>query len=371
MECPKCKHKQDATVECESCGIFFEKYKKIVERNSQQIENPIQENFYQPKKKWRSSNKSSSVIIFFVVILLFFIASAFLIEPSDKKNDQAISVVSTVGSENKTMSLKGIAKQLEKAYPVNNSIERARNATVFIETSWGSSGSGLIINNKCDVVTNKHVIKFDPKTRESINVKMDDFNKKAKVELEKARKTLEQVWDIEGEGERVDKLRAYIEKLESAIHDKQMEFDKINSKLILEDFTVSLIDGTEYELSYPIISEDYDLAFFTIPEKNCPFIQVTQTHSLHQGEQLYTIGNPVGLAYTVTSGVFSGSREMKDRTYIQTDAAINPGNSGGPLVNDKGQLIGINTFILLETEGIGFAIPSEDVMSEFEKLVHH
>jgi serine protease Do len=372
MECPKCQHEQEGTVECESCGIFFEKYRLITERKTQQVEIPVQDNFYQPKKKFRGFGRGSSVIVFFIVIVLLFTISAFLIEPADKKdtkNNGTLNVASTTETKEVSVSLKGIAKQLEEAHSINNEIERARNATVFIKTSWGSSGSGLIINSKCDVVTNKHVVQFDPKSRATINTKMDNFSEEIELELERAKNMLDRVWEAEGDGERAQNLKIYIKELRSALHDKQLEFDDINSKIILEDFVVSLIDGTEYKLSYPIISEDYDLAFFSIPDKDCPFIEFTQSDSLNQGDQLYTIGNPVGLAYTVTSGVFSSRRKMKDRTYIQTDAAINPGNSGGPLVDDKGKLIGVNTFILLETEGIGFAIPSEDVRSEFKKLV--
>jgi S1-C subfamily serine protease len=80
---------------------------------------------------------------------------------------------------------------------------------------------------------------------------------------------------------------------------------------------------------------------------------------------VYTIGSPSGLRHTVTSGVISGFRERDGQSFIQTDAPINPGNSGGPLVDENGRVLGINTMILRDTQGIGFAIPIQAVREEF------
>ena len=82
--------------------------------------------------------------------------------------------------------------------------------------------------------------------------------------------------------------------------------------------------------------------------------------------QLFTIGSPSGLTYSVTSGVFSGFREDESGRFLQTDAPINPGNSGGPLIMQNGQVVGVNTAILEGTEGIGFSLPIEYVVSEFK-----
>jgi S1-C subfamily serine protease len=89
---------------------------------------------------------------------------------------------------------------------------------------------------------------------------------------------------------------------------------------------------------------------------------------LEVGERLFTIGNPVGLAYTVTSGVFSGQRSDGEQRLLQTDAPINPGNSGGPLLEENGQVVGINTLVLRGAQGIGFAIPIETAYEEFFEL---
>ena len=89
------------------------------------------------------------------------------------------------------------------------------------------------------------------------------------------------------------------------------------------------------------------------------------------GDWVIAVGNPVGLDSTVTLGIVSSMKRSSEEvgfperkvTFIQTDAAINPGNSGGPLVNEFGEVVGINTAIRAHTEGIGFAIPINKVFS--------
>jgi len=95
------------------------------------------------------------------------------------------------------------------------------------------------------------------------------------------------------------------------------------------------------------------------------------------GESVIAIGNPFGLSHTVTTGVVSAvGRSLRDeeRTYtdfIQTDASINPGNSGGPLLNIKGELVGINTAIYGKAQGIGFAIPVDRARRVMKDLVSY
>jgi S1-C subfamily serine protease len=83
------------------------------------------------------------------------------------------------------------------------------------------------------------------------------------------------------------------------------------------------------------------------------------------GARLYTVGSPLGLAYTVTSGIFSGERQLGTQRLLQTDAPINPGNSGGPLLNEAGMVVGINTMGVRGAQGLGFAIPIEAALQEF------
>ena len=119
-----------------------------------------------------------------------------------------------------------------------------------------------------------------------------------------------------------------------------------------------------------------DIAVIKIDTKNLPTIPWGDSDKLQVGEFVLAVGNPYGLSQTVTMGIISavgranvGIADYED--FIQTDAAINPGNSGGPLVNIRGEVIGINTAIFSRTggyQGIGFAVPSNMVKSVMEQL---
>jgi len=102
----------------------------------------------------------------------------------------------------------------------------------------------------------------------------------------------------------------------------------------------------------------YDLAFIPY-EFEKPTIPLTFTEkSVRDGDTTLAIGHPYGLNYTATEGIVSrASRLQDDLEYIQIDAAINPGNSGGPLLNEDGEVVGINTFIIQNANNLGFSLP--------------
>jgi serine protease DegQ len=122
-----------------------------------------------------------------------------------------------------------------------------------------------------------------------------------------------------------------------------------------------------------------DLAVLKIEGSNLPAMPLDIEVPLEVGDVVLAIGNPFGLGQTVTQGIVSGlgRDQLKQQTYedfIQTDAAINQGNSGGALVTARGQLIGINTFVLgrmIGAEGIGFAIPLATARAVLEQIVEH
>jgi len=118
-----------------------------------------------------------------------------------------------------------------------------------------------------------------------------------------------------------------------------------------------------------------DLALLKIDEPDLVPARWGDSDSLEVGDSVLAIGNPFRLAHTVTAGIISAKgrrgiiREIRYEDFLQTDAAINPGNSGGPLVNMKGEVVGINTAILGERyQGIGFAIPSRLAKEVYERL---
>ncbi|MGC2210436.1 MAG: Do family serine endopeptidase [Candidatus Korobacteraceae bacterium] len=125
-----------------------------------------------------------------------------------------------------------------------------------------------------------------------------------------------------------------------------------------------------------------DLAVVKIDATNLPSVPLGDSTKLRPGETVLAFGNPLGFRFTVTRGIVSALNRPNtvsaDRRspgrFIQTDAAINPGNSGGPLVNARGEVIGINTFLVSETggfSGMGFAIPSQIVQPTVESLIKY
>ncbi|SFF99059.1 Do/DeqQ family serine protease [Desulfotomaculum arcticum] len=143
------------------------------------------------------------------------------------------------------------------------------------------------------------------------------------------------------------------------------------------DIKVYLSDS-ENPLSAKVIGSDseLDLAVLKIDAgKKLPYISLGDSDAARVGEWVIAIGNPYGLDHTVTTGVISAKSrpvQVEDRQYknlLQTDASINPGNSGGPLLNLAGQVIGINTAVNAQAQGIGFAIPSSTVKSVLDTLI--
>jgi serine protease Do len=144
-----------------------------------------------------------------------------------------------------------------------------------------------------------------------------------------------------------------------------------------EKITVTLNDGREFEAKVIGADPDSDVAVIKIDANNLPFLETADSDKLEVGEWVLAIGNPFGLAHTVTAGIVSakGRSNVGISTYedfIQTDAAINPGNSGGPMLNLDGRVVGINSAILSRSGGnlgIGFAIPINMAKSVYEQLV--
>ena len=139
---------------------------------------------------------------------------------------------------------------------------------------------------------------------------------------------------------------------------------------------VSLLDGREFQGKLIGSDPESDLAVIRIVgEGPFPTIAMGTSDDLMIGETVIAIGNPFGLSHTVTAGVVSSlQRSIKSggrvyRDFIQTDASINPGNSGGPLLNIRGELVGINTAIYREAQGIGFAIPVDRVKRIVDDLI--
>jgi S1-C subfamily serine protease len=132
-----------------------------------------------------------------------------------------------------------------------------------------------------------------------------------------------------------------------------------------DEVEVVLKDGRSFKGKVVGLDPVTDVAAIKIQADKLPAVTFGDSEGLIPGQWAIAIGNPLGLDNTVTAGIISAtgrsSREVgindKRVNFIQTDAAINPGNSGGPLLNDRGEVIGINTAIRANAQGLGFAIP--------------
>ena len=154
-----------------------------------------------------------------------------------------------------------------------------------------------------------------------------------------------------------------------------------NQHVILQAsrITVTLPDHREYEGTVVGADPKIDLAIVKIDvDDDLPVASLGESESLMIGETVIAIGNPFGLEHTVTTGVISAkNRSIRGgggqvySNFIQTDASINPGNSGGPLINIDGDVIGINTAIYAQAEGIGFAIPIDKCKRVIDDLMQY
>lgn len=129
-----------------------------------------------------------------------------------------------------------------------------------------------------------------------------------------------------------------------------------------EEIIVKLSSGKEYEAEIIGADPRTDLALIKIEaDVDLPIIPLADSDQILTGDWVVAIGNPFGLSHTVTAGIISAKGRVIGMgpydNFIQTDASINPGNSGGPLLNIKGEVVGINTAIIASGQGIGFAIP--------------
>ncbi|MEV4177916.1 trypsin-like peptidase domain-containing protein, partial [Nonomuraea sp. NPDC049709] len=145
--------------------------------------------------------------------------------------------------------------------------------------------------------------------------------------------------------------------------------------------TVVLSDGSRLSAAVIGVDDDEDLAVLEVdyPRELTP-ATLGRSSDLSVGDQVLAIGSPLGLSGTVTAGIVSAlDREVRlggsGRTAVQTDASINPGNSGGPLVNARGEVVGVNTAIAASRGGgnigIGFAIPIDRAAPIAERIIRN
>ncbi|WP_437286354.1 S1C family serine protease [Sorangium sp. So ce406] len=133
------------------------------------------------------------------------------------------------------------------------------------------------------------------------------------------------------------------------------------------DILVSFVDGRDIKATVVGRDKHTDVAVLKVDEKGLPSLPLGDSDFIEVGDWVVAIGNPFGLSHTVSAGILSAKGRTRDDVkgldpsgyfnFLQTDASINPGNSGGPLLNLKGEVVGINAAVRANANNIGFAIP--------------
>ncbi len=145
----------------------------------------------------------------------------------------------------------------------------------------------------------------------------------------------------------------------------------VTNNHVVEDNSEVIVEGSLFKKQIvKVLFSDpkHDLAFLAPPtDVELPQITLGQAKLLAQGDSVGAVGHPFGLKYTTTDGIISNlTYVMNDIRYVQHSAAINPGNSGGPLFDKDGEVIGVNTFIIGNSNNIGFALPAEYLAETIE-----
>jgi len=375
MVCPKCGHEQDDATKCLSCGIYFAKFHPVPAAPSPSPHKP------RPVSTEPGVGAGALILTAVLTAALVFnfmrnhaTAPAPPLQPPAQAAAAPPAAVSAVVPGAPPTNTGPVAMPAQ----ARNPIEAARNATVFIRTGWGL-GSGFIIDADCHVITNRHVVETDgarvasnvtkdPEVQTRIIVRQQQLQGSIAREQQLRRQLIGQP----GTNLEQIELDRHIAALQQELNNLQGQVSDYISRKVegssQAGFSATLVDGREFTALHAQYASKADLAIFQLPTTRCPHIPSGHSYNLGFGERLYTVGNPQGLAYTVTSGVFSGERADGNQRFLQTDAPINPGNSGGPLITETGLVIGINTMVARGMQGIGFAIPIETVYEEFSQL---
>jgi serine protease Do len=369
MQCPKCGHTQSGGEECSHCGIFFDKFARV-QAKKQEIESSVSGNTRPTKPSSRTHGRwKLAVPCLCVALMTLLLYTLFRSGESSAPESSPPPVPQEKARQaSEEQAIKGLADQLAKAVPTRNPIEKARNATVFIRSGIGI-GSGFFINRECYILTNRHVVQIPAEEKEQMVIERRQLE--ASIQTMKAEiKAMAENYLLSGVPVYEDNLPLPLKMHIASLHAAQTRYEEIG--LLLQgaddlngDIEISLVDGTTYDATLVEVSDEHDLALLHIESSGCPCLQTRSAEQVQFGQKVYTIGNPSGLHHTVTAGILSSYRQEGPFKLIQTDAPINPGNSGGPLIDASGRVIGINTMVLRDTEGIGFAIPIETALEDF------
>jgi len=374
--CPKCNHQQLGQEECEACGLLFRRFERVQDRKLEPTVNR-QDDSAPQDTGLRSRLVSALVLVALTASLTYYFVGSGL---QPKATSPPPSVTGPAAEKAAPSPLPPPARTPQsQSSPVStpppfsgSPIEHAKNATVAIETPSGK-GSGFFISETA-IVTNKHVVAPDRTHLDEIRHNLATRRKLITLEQEKIEDLRRRLAKME-DGPSRRQLSIIIQEGEKQLarilpeqRAEEARLKEMERPIATSDIKIFLADGSEHVAQGARISPERDLAILSILSANPTILRpAPKGMVLNQGDKVYTVGNPVGLRNTVTAGVFSGYRQHTEtkEVLLQTDASINPGNSGGPLIDERGLVHGVNTMILRDTQGIGFAIPIQTVIEEF------
>jgi S1-C subfamily serine protease len=296
-----------------------------------------------------------------------------------------------------------LAAQLAQAFPPHSPIERATLAVVAVRHGLGE-GSGFFVSENGYILTNRHVVRptefgqwqeaQDKLVGEEAELtRLADEHEDLKRQLAAMDDDLARAEELVGAAhpaqqaeaqERYERMRSsyqyrrkrlakaqdILKERERAFRRAKLEFDwQSTASSMQNSFQVVLKDETELTAFLVDTSDDLDLALLKLDGHRTPAIRPAGGGWLGQGETVFAVGNPIGMADATTSGVITTLRDGK----IVTDAQILPGNSGGPLLNQEGEVIGVNVSKLsggdsVYNQGFGMAIPIGVAIRQFPEL---
>ena len=290
-------------------------------------------------------------------------------------------------------------------------LEKACMCTIALKTAAGH-GSGFFISDDGFIITNKHVVRGNKQQDNDFRKEFENqlsFLKRVKRqldargnEIEAIKTALVEEWasykealkyaSTKSDKDHLKQWENELREVETIILEEERAFrsdlreywqtkkeidqqfkEFMRGKKLLAGqfyFEIILADETKLNAQLYNLSDKHDLALLKVSGYQTPYLKPVQMEDLSQGQNVYAVGSPIHLDFknTITSGVLSGFRE----NYIQTNAEIFPGNSGGPLINESGEVIGVNTKKLImgyNFEGLGFAIPIDIVFEEFKQYL--
>ncbi|MCP4187302.1 MAG: trypsin-like serine protease [Gammaproteobacteria bacterium] len=320
---------------------------------------------------------------------------------TDKPVNEDGSPITSTAGQKKTTKAKvntraDLGKILLERYKPHSEIDQATLSVVTIQTQVGS-GSGFFITDDGYLVTNRHVVRPTTSTGwkdqeaalENYKTRLEDYKadlKDNELSLKEMKQTIDENREYMSSGraskseqkrydryikrydrnkERYRANKKEFRKLDKEYKTAQSEFG-FNSSVssFSRKFTIVLKNGEEYNARLIKVSKTHDLALLKLDNYATPFLQLSNQDWARQGAKVFAIGSPLGISDSLTTGIVTKS----GKNHIYTDAQILPGNSGGPLVDDKGNVLGVNTAVVSQTrnaDGLGLAVYSKFIRSEF------